>query len=257
MEKTFSNQILLRLRILFNDFITYFIFFKIIAMKDSNKETNKCETKQIFDYSNHFNNVKYCLPSFFLIKDDYKLYNKKVLDVWAWPWQYLQFFWKDSLWIEISDKNIESIRNLWYNADKIDLNIFPYKDLNKYWKFDIVFSSHVIEHLYSPILFIWELTKYLKDDGKIIIWYPTRFSLVRLFDPYFSLKEMHHLYDFGLTWIKVLLKANWLEIEKIYYDIPFAWRSKFFNWIQKIVQPLPYWMVSRRSHALYIVARKK
>lgn len=213
--------------------------------------------QQIFDYENHLNNVNYCLPSFFLLQNDYKLNQKKVLDVWAGPWQYLQYFWKDSLWIELSDRNIENIKKLGYQADKIDLNLFPYKSLDKYWKFEIVFSSHVIEHLNSPICFLWELTKYIVDDWKIIIWFPTRFSLVRLFSPYFSLKEMHHLYDFSLTWFKVLLKANWLEIEKIYYDMPFAWRFKLFNRIEKIVQKLPHWLVSRWSNARYIVARKK
>ena len=211
---------------------------------------------KIFNYENHLNNVKHCLPSFFLLKKDYNLSEKKVLDVWAWPWQYLKYFWKDSLWIELSDKNIESIKKLGYHADKIDLNVFPYKSLDKYWKFDIVFSSHVIEHLNSPILFLWELTKYIMDDWRIIIWFPTRFSFVRLFDPYFSLDEMHHLYDFSLTGFKVLLKANWLKIEKIYYDMPFAWRFRLFNLIQKLIQKLPHRMVSRWNNARYIVAKK-
>lgn len=89
-------------------------------------------------------------PSFFLILKDYNLSNKKVIDLEASNWRYLEYFWKWSCWVEYSDDRNEWIKK-WYNIVFWDLN----KDFKFFqWeKFDFIFSSHVIEHLESPYLF--------------------------------------------------------------------------------------------------------
>ena len=172
--------------------------------------------------------------------------------MWASNWRYLQFFWKWSCWVEYSTDRLEWVKN-WYNIVFWDLNK-PF-DFFEWETFDFIFSSHVIEHLESPYLFLKNIRNFWWDNAKLILWYPIENSLVRIFDPYFAWHD-GHIYSFSLNNIKELFKETWFEIEKIYYDIPLAWRFKLFNWIQKIVQLLPYWMISRRSNALYIVAKK-
>lgn len=121
-------------------------------------------------------------------------------------------------------------------------------------EFDFIFSSHVIEHLESPYLFLKKIRNYWWENAKLILWFPIENSLVRLFDPYFN--HDGHIYSFSKKNIEKLFLETWFKLERMYYDIPFAWRFRFFWFIQKIVQFLPYWMVSRWSNALYIVARK-
>ncbi len=191
-------------------------------------------------------------PSFFLIEKDYDLLNKKVLDLWASDWRYLKYFWKWSCWVEYWEIDRKKAIKDWYNVIFWNFN----KEFNFFSeeKFDFIFSSHVIEHLESPYVFLKQIRKNYWDNAKLILWFPTEFSLVRIFDPYFN--HDGHIYSFSKRNFEVLLKETGFEIEKIYYDIPLAGRWKIFKWIQKIVQPLPYWIVSWWSNALYIVAKK-
>lgn len=191
-------------------------------------------------------------PSFFLIKKDYNLNNTKVIDLWSSDWRYIKYFNKNSCWVEYNQESINKAKKYWLNVIKGNLN--KEFDFFKNECFDFIFSSHVIEHLESPYLFLRRIRDFWWENAKLILWFPIENSLVRLFDPYF--KHDWHIYSFSLSNIKKLFQETWFEIEKIYYDIPLAWRRKLFNWIQKIIQPLPYWMVSRRSNALYIVAKK-
>ncbi len=192
-------------------------------------------------------------PSFYLIQKDYKLDEKKCIDLWASNWRYLKLMGKWSCWVEYSNIDIEYCKKNWLNVIKWNLN----KDFNFFidQNFDFIFTSHVIEHLESPYLFLKRIHNFGGKDAKLILWYPIEHTIIGLFDPYFS--HDGHLYAFSHANIKKLLNETWFKIEKIYYNIPLAWRFKLFNWIQRIVQPLPYRMVSRRSNALYIVAQKK
>lgn len=202
-------------------------------------------------YKNHSSTYDY-YSSFFLIKEKYHLQNKKVIDFACSDGRYLKYFWKESVGIEYSDVDREKAAKKWlhvifWNLNK-EFDFCPKED------FDFIFASHVIEHLESPYLFLKRIRDFWWDNAKLILWYPIEHTLVRLFDPYFS--HDWHIYSFSLANIKKLLSETWFEIEKIYYDIPLAWRWKVFNWLQKIVQKLPYWMVSWWSNAIYIVARK-
>ncbi len=202
-------------------------------------------------YENH-HTVSPIYPSFYLIAKDYNLKKQKCIDLWASDWKYLKFMGEGSCGVEYSNIDIEYCKRHWLNVVKWNLN----KDFDffKYQNFDFIFSSHVIEHLESPFLFLRRCRKFWWDKAKLILGYPIENSLVRIFDPYF--KHDWHIYSFSLNNIKTLLNETWFEIEKIYYDIPFAWRFKLFNYIQKFVQVLPYRMVCWWGNALYIVAKK-
>ena len=202
-------------------------------------------------YKNHSSIYEY-YPSFFLIKKDYHLHNKKVIDLGCSDGRYLKHFWKNSIGIEYSDVDREKAEKEWLHV--IFGNLNKEFDFCQNEKFDFIFSSHVIEHLESPYLFLKRIRNFWWNNAKLILWYPIENSLVRLFDPYFW--HDGHVYSFSLANIKKLFQETWFEIEKIYYDIPFAWKWKIFNRIQKIVQKLPYRLVGWRSNALYLVARK-
>ncbi len=191
-------------------------------------------------------------PSFELVSKDYNLKEKKVVDLWASNWRYIWFFWKWSCGVEYWKVDREKAIKEWYNV--VFGNFNKEFDFFENKKFDFIFSSHVIEHLESPYLFLKKIRNFWWDNAKLILWYPTEFSLVRIFDKYFD--HDWHIYSFSRRNIEVLLKETWFEIEKIYFDIPFAWRFRLFKFIQKIVQRLPYFMVSFWSNALYVVAKK-
>lgn len=191
-------------------------------------------------------------PSFFIIKDDYNLQEKQVIDLWASDWRYLKYFWEWSCWVEYWNIDREKAISEWLNV--IFWNFNQNFDFCQNKNFDFIFTSHVIEHLESPYLFLKKIRNFWWENAKLILGYPIENSLIRLFDPYFN--HDGHIYSFSKSNIKKLLNETWFEIEKIYYDIPLAWRFKIFNLLQKIVQRLPYWMVSWWSNALYIVAKK-
>lgn len=202
-------------------------------------------------YKNHSSTYDY-YSSFFLVKKDYNLQNKRLIDLACSDGRYLKHFWKNSIGVEYSDVDMAKASKLWLPVTFWNLN--RDFDFCQNEKFDFIFASHVIEHLESPYLFLKRIRDFGWDNAKFILWYPIENTLVRLFDPYFS--HDWHVYSFSLSNIKKLFQETWFKIEKIYYDIPFAGRWKFFNWLEKKVQILPYRMVSRWSNALYVVAKK-
>lgn len=192
-------------------------------------------------------------PSFHLVLKDFNLSKRKVIDLWASNGRYLKYFWKWSCGVEFSDHDIKLAQNANLNVIKWNLN--TEFDFFEWEKFDFIFSSHVIEHLDSPYLFLKRIRDFGWENAKLILGYPIEHSLVRLFDPYFS--HDGHIYSFSISNMMKLLEETGFEIEKIYYDVPFAGRFKVFNFLQKIVQKLPYYLVSWWSNALYIVIKKK
>jgi SAM-dependent methyltransferase len=57
-----------------------------------------------------------------------------------------------------------------YRVIKHDLNKFPYPFKNK--TFDLIYLSHVLEHLNNPLKVINELHRILKDNGTLIVRVP-------------------------------------------------------------------------------------
>ena len=80
------------------------------------------------------------------VKDYVK--NKKVLDIGCGTGRYLENFSKDSVGIEVSHENIKIIKEKGLNVIFSDIN----NQINlKNNSFDIIFLSHVLEHVDSPI----------------------------------------------------------------------------------------------------------
>ncbi len=191
-------------------------------------------------------------PSFFLVHKDYQLDTKRVIDLWASNGRYVEYFWEGSVWVEYNspdrlEAEKKGLNVVFWNLNE-DFTFFKNED------FDVIFSSHVIEHLDSPYLFLKRIRSFWWEQAKLILGYPIEASLVRLFDPYFA--HDGHIYAFSLENMKKLLKETGFAIERVYVDIPFAWKWKFFHFLQGLVQHLPFFMVSWWANAIYIVAKK-
>ncbi len=75
---------------------------------------------------------------------------------------------KNVLGIEICDKKIE-IAKKFYKIKKMDICCGPF-DFDT--KFDVIYSSHTIEHVLDPLYTISNLMKYLNTNGKFIMILP-------------------------------------------------------------------------------------
>ncbi len=60
---------------------------------------------------------------------------------------------------------------------KIDFNDLSWSDALKDYKFDVIVSSDVIEHLLNPYNFLTQIKKILKADGVIIFSFPNVHNL--------------------------------------------------------------------------------
>lgn len=90
-------------------------------------------------------------PSFWLVKEKYLLGAKKVLDLGCADGRYLGHFGAGSMGAELSKEGLKSALEKKLNVKECDLNRIKPADFDSY---EVVFSSHVIEHLDSPLPFL-------------------------------------------------------------------------------------------------------
>jgi 2-polyprenyl-3-methyl-5-hydroxy-6-metoxy-1,4-benzoquinol methylase len=81
----------------------------------------------------------------------------------------LQMGFKNITGVEIADQKIEIAKNIHNNVLKRDICCGPF-DLGE--KYDVIYSSHTIEHLLNPEFSIKNILSYLKDDGIFFLVLP-------------------------------------------------------------------------------------
>lgn len=191
-------------------------------------------------------------PSFWLVKEKYSLGTKKVLDLGCADGRYLSHFGSGSMGVELSQEGIKAALDKNLTVREYNINHLNSSDFEQC---DAVFSSHVIEHLDSPLTFLRGCNGILKSEGTLVIGYPVERSLVRLFDSYFS--HDGHFYSFSNNCMTALMtEAGFGQVEFI-YDLPFANRFKIVNSVQKWVDKIPGWTLSFWANAVYVVAKKQ
>ena len=121
---------------------------------------------------------------------------KKILDIGCSGWKYPGSVGMD----HVKRKGVDI---------KWDLNKFPYPV--KPNTFDMVYASHILEHLEDPAKVIEELHRVCKPNGKVIIKVPHASSCRWAFLPY----KHGHKNFFSVYSFKILDKSN---IEKEYAD---------------------------------------
>ncbi len=128
--------------------------------------------------------INYYYKNLVKIFNGYDLNKIKILEIGCWKWTFTKYC--ISLWVEKYywfdlDKNIISINknifneNKWYIFSSED--VIDFMNFNK--DFDIIFMSHVFEHLNpeESLLYIESIYKALKDNGIYINIMPNAWSL--------------------------------------------------------------------------------
>lgn len=105
---------------------------------------------------------------------------------------------------DISERLVQKVRLFSMNAHVLDVTKKP---LNK--KYDIIFASDVIEHTYSPVNFLLNISKSLKEGGKMVITTPNALY----WRQFIRTSEFHeHMQTFNTENFKNLAKLLKLEI---------------------------------------------
>jgi len=99
--------------------------------------------------------------------------NLRILDICCGDGRGLQKFkelgFTDVTGVEISDEKIKFAKEFGYKVIKQDICCGPFELGEKY---DIIYSSHTIEHVLNPGYTIKNIVKFLKDDGIFFLILP-------------------------------------------------------------------------------------
>ena len=99
--------------------------------------------------------------------------NLRILDICCGDGMGLQKFkemgFNDVTGVEISDEKIDSAKQFGYNVIKQDICCGPF-DLGE--KYDVIYSSHTLEHVLNPEYTIKNIMNSLKDDGTFLLILP-------------------------------------------------------------------------------------
>lgn len=142
-----------------------------------------------------------------LIKD------KKVIDLGCGQGEHLRYFGPDSIGFDISPKNIEAARKNGLKIKQANMNRPPV--LSE--KYDVVFSSHLIEHLENPVAFLRYARQLINNQGLFILSLPNEHSVIHLKYPYFTY-DGNHLYSISLRNLRELLEYVGYKEVTVYYD---------------------------------------
>lgn len=160
---------------------------------------------------------------------------KKVLDVGCGTGEYMKFFGENSLGLDLSKKNLKKAKNKGFSVQHFDAN--NPQSLNE--KYEVLFTSHLIEHIENPVNLLRFMYKHLIPKGEIIISIPNEISLVQLKYPYFT-KDGNHLYGFTISNIKELLLVTGFKVDAIFFDYDTATTKQLhLGFIYRIINKRP------------------
>jgi len=153
-----------------------------------------------------------------------------ILEIWSGTWVYYEFLKnaKSLTGVELTDINIKLLKQKWYkNIIKHDLNNYPYPFEDN--SFDFILFSHVLEHLYSPILALNECYRILKPNGILLLWVPNCDTKI-----YNNWDFEWHYYALNYKGWKYILEKTWFKIDKMYVNGLLS-SNKFYL---KVMQPV-------------------
>jgi SAM-dependent methyltransferase len=184
---------------------------------------------------------------------------KRVLDLGCAVGNYLQHFSEASVGVDASLPSLEICRKKRVTAKFGDLN----KPLDfDSEEFDVVFCSHTLEHVESPISFLRECNRVLKSDGLIMVIVPLdmTFSIALGKHGYWR-HHPEHLYSFSIENLKALLAKAHFESSKVFIS-PFLMgrllniTNSVGNVALDLIQRLPKKLIRLFAYDYMIVARK-
>jgi 2-polyprenyl-3-methyl-5-hydroxy-6-metoxy-1,4-benzoquinol methylase len=119
--------------------------------------------------------------------------------------------------------------------------------------FEVVFLSHVLEHVEAPIMALKEINRVLVENGVLVLGLPTENNIFRkMFNlDYF---DGTHLYAFTVKNSKKLLAHTGFRAKYVFYDLPKCTGS-LGRLILKLYQRFPlkegismaYWIIAHKA----------
>jgi len=93
---------------------------------------------------------------------------------------YMKYFFErdEGVWhgIEVWDKRVQCCRDLGYEVSEINIETTPFRF--EAGQFDVIFASHVIEHLPDPTQALRECIRVLRPGGLLLVATPTKPPIV-------------------------------------------------------------------------------
>lgn len=134
---------------------------------------------------------------------------KTFLDIWCAPWNIVREMaakWYIAEWFEIWQEN-QKKWNIYY-ADSIVNVQFDQK-------YDLIYMSHVFEHIDNPIEFLAKITEILKDDWSFLILLPNIHCISsKVFGKYALERDIpRHLFNYNLKNLTLLFENNWFIVK--------------------------------------------
>jgi 2-polyprenyl-3-methyl-5-hydroxy-6-metoxy-1,4-benzoquinol methylase len=139
------------------------------------------------------------------------------------------------------DIDLEGINNI----RKMGYEVYHYNEMKIENKFDVILILDVIEHVNNPIEFLKDYTKFLKEDGKIIITTPNSNRAINFVNIFFkndySLNYEHTFWFCPKTFLEVVDRVDVLEASEFYWlkhynkNQKLNWKNKIIYYIDKLL----------------------
>lgn len=180
--------------------------------------------------------------------------DKRVLDVGCNDGRYLQYFSAGSVGIDINRDALAQCREKGLAVTEVDINQqgIPFDKES----FEVVFFSHVLEHLANPIQALSEVHRVLTPHGILILGLPVEKNAISwvLREDYFA-DHPGHTFSFSVNGARHLLEVTGFKPKKAYFDFPRC-RGRVTSRLLNIYQHLPFALKERLSPAYWIIAEK-
>ncbi len=178
---------------------------------------------------------------------------KRVLDLGCGSGVYLEKFGNNSIGVDASIVNLRRLRSKELPGLRADIcRRLPFQE----GSFDVVFCSHILEHVSSPFDLLKECRRVLKNDGIIIVTVPIEKSLARLIlrDHYYR-GHPTHLYSFSMDGMKQLLSLSGFKFCARFVDLPGV-RKIHGLWLLDLFQKLPFSFSRRIASNFWVIGEK-
>lgn len=189
---------------------------------------------------------------------EYFLEGKKIIDVGCGVGRHLRLMPEGSLAID-AVKPPKDL-SLKYNLVLYDLNSgnLPFKDNS----LDVVFCSHVIEHLRSPFDALKEFHRILNDGGLLLLGIPNPDCIY--FDFYGLSKEQdwsEHLYSWNIKQAKRFITNSGFFVDKTYCNYPFSGKLSGQIWnnlpLLKSISSDLWFVCTKQNSRVYLKPSKR
>lgn len=160
--------------------------------------------------------------------------DKKCLDIGCGSGYFLEKMGSGSVGYDASEINVEYGRNNGLDIKLVNIDNWE----GEHQHYDVIFASHIIEHLLSPVCFIEKVRKSLSKGKIFIVGVPTEITIDRVKWGYGFNDDIRHFYSFSPGNLKFLIERARFEIIDRYvsYTLMGTIKSKLLeNILQNIV----------------------